>query len=100
MLICVSFHRVDLEKFPSLIDSEFHLVNLTAGDCLFIPNEWIFQERTFHSSISIISNVEHQQIFLVEDDQIEECEKKSSFDERFSLDQIEWTNERDPPNLR
>jgi len=58
--------RVDLNQFPALVNIDYHIANLTAGDCLFIPSGWIFQERSLDSTIAIIFNIHHKQALNVD----------------------------------
>lgn len=34
--------KVDYEKFPLIKDLEYYRLNMTAGDCLYIPYKWFF----------------------------------------------------------
>ena len=34
-------YRVDYEKYPELEGIEYHVVDLHAGDCLYIPFKWL-----------------------------------------------------------
>ncbi|KAK7108102.1 hypothetical protein V1264_015897 [Littorina saxatilis] len=49
----VDVDSVDLTKFPGLADAEFYHVNVTAGDCLYIPYRWIHQVRSFNSNVAV-----------------------------------------------
>lgn len=77
------------------------MTNLTAGDCLLIPNEWLFQERSLDNTISIIYNIHHKHALTVDLNEIENCLKSNTLDSSFTLDQIDWASiENQPKNLR
>ena len=95
--IFFSFCRVDLNAFPALTDIDYHLANLTAGDCLFIPNEWIFQERSTENAISVLYNIKHGQALNIDVDELKNC---PDYDPTFTLDQVDWSVERHPQNFK
>ena len=92
--------RVDLDQFSALVDVEYHIAKLTSADCLFIPSNWIFQERSLESTIAVIYNINHQQAVNIDASVIEKCAKNETFDAKFTLDQIDWTAESEPQNLK
>ncbi|KAK3097177.1 hypothetical protein FSP39_007148 [Pinctada imbricata] len=49
----VDVDRVDYNKYPGLADVEYYTINITAGDCLFIPYKWIHQVRSYGSNIAV-----------------------------------------------
>lgn len=79
--------RVDFDQFPAFANVDYHAANLKSGDCLFVPSEWVFQERSFESSISVIYNIKNQQALNIDANELNNC---SSYDETFTLDQIDW----------
>lgn len=89
--------RVDLKTFPALADIDHHVANLTAGDCLFVPNDWIFQERSTENTISVIYNIKHGQALNVDKEELNNCPK---YDPTFTLDQIDWSVERHPQSFK
>lgn len=44
---------MDYTKYPDLADVEYYHVNLTAGDCLYLPYKWIHQVRSYNSNIAV-----------------------------------------------
>ncbi|KAK3593837.1 hypothetical protein CHS0354_011438 [Potamilus streckersoni] len=49
----VDVDSVDYLKYPDLADVEFYHVNVSAGDCLYIPYRWIHQVRSYGSNLAI-----------------------------------------------
>lgn len=49
----VDVDRVDFEKYPGLIDVEYYNVTMQAGDCLFIPQRWFHQVRSYGRNIAV-----------------------------------------------
>lgn len=49
----VDVDSVDYTKYPGLAEIEFYHVNLTAGDCLYIPYKWIHQVRSYGSNLAV-----------------------------------------------
>ncbi|CAF1036633.1 unnamed protein product [Rotaria sordida] len=97
----INLEKVDFNQYPELENIDYYVTNLTAGDCLFIPNEWIFQERSLDKTISIIYNIDHKQILNINIDEIKICSTKNIFDSSFTLDQIDWSKmENEPQNLK
>lgn len=45
--------QVDYTKYPGMADVDFYHVNLTAGDCLYIPYLWIHQVRSYGSNLAV-----------------------------------------------
>ncbi len=93
--------RVDFNQFPALENVDYHVANLTAGDCLFIPVNWIFQERSLDSTISIIYNIHHKQALDIDLNQVQTCSTSDTFDGSFTLDQVDWPSmENEPQNFK
>ncbi|CAF1253802.1 unnamed protein product [Adineta steineri] len=93
--------RVDFDQFPEFTNIEYHVANLTAGDCLFIPINWVFQERSLDNTITVIYNIHHKQALNIDLNQIETCSKDDSYDSSFTLDQIDWASmQNEPRNFR
>ncbi|KAL4238990.1 hypothetical protein ACF0H5_003694 [Mactra antiquata] len=44
---------VDYVKFPGMAEVEYYHVHITAGDCLYIPYDWIHQVRSYDSNIAV-----------------------------------------------
>ncbi|KAL4233739.1 hypothetical protein ACF0H5_008419 [Mactra antiquata] len=44
---------VDYTKFPGMSEVEFYHVDITAGDCLYIPYLWIHQVRSYGSNLAV-----------------------------------------------
>ena len=59
--LCV-FFSVDYNRYPSLDNESVHYyqVELTAGDCIFIPALWIHQVRSTYRNIAVNYWLEHQ----------------------------------------
>ena len=83
---------MDFNEFPALENIDYHIANLTAGDCLLIPSGWIFQERSEDSSISIIYNIDHKQATSADLNAVQTCETNNKYDSSFTLDQIDWSH--------
>ncbi|XP_062575228.1 tRNA wybutosine-synthesizing protein 5-like [Saccostrea cucullata] len=66
----VKCYSVDYTKYPGLADVEFYTINLTAGDCLFIPYKWIHQVRSFDSNLAVNIWWNH---FIPKDVSLESC---------------------------
>ncbi|XP_076466730.1 tRNA wybutosine-synthesizing protein 5-like [Babylonia areolata] len=49
----IDVDSVDLTKYPAVGEIEFYHVNLTAGDCLYIPYKWIHQVRSYNSNVAV-----------------------------------------------
>ncbi|KAL5010674.1 hypothetical protein ScPMuIL_012979 [Solemya velum] len=49
----VDVDNVDYTVYPGLAEIEYYHVNLSAGDCLFIPYKWIHQVRSYNSNIAV-----------------------------------------------
>ncbi|XP_013416768.1 tRNA wybutosine-synthesizing protein 5 [Lingula anatina] len=49
----IDVDRVDFDKYPGLREVEYYHVNLTAGDCLYIPYKWIHQVRSYNRNIAV-----------------------------------------------
>ncbi len=92
---------MDFNQFPALANINYYVANLTAGDCLFVPSGWIFQERSLNSTISIIYHIHHQQALTIDLNAVETCSRSNQYDSSFTLDEIEWsTVENESPNLK
>lgn len=89
--------RVDLNRFPALAEVEYHLANLTSGDCLLVPSGWIFQERALENSIAVIYNIKHHMASTISPKELETC---AEYDPTFTLDQIDWSTEQAPMNFK
>ena len=93
--------RVDLKQYPALADIEYHVANLTAGDCLFIPSGWIFQERSPDNTMTVLFNINHQRAVHLESAEIEHCAQTAVEDPSFTVDQIDWSMlDHEPQNLK
>ncbi len=92
---------MDFDEFPALANIDYHIANLTSGDCLLIPSGWIFQERSEDSSISVIYNIDHKQALNVDFNAVKTCETSNKYDRSFTLDQIDWSHaDNEPKNLK
>lgn len=49
----IDVDSVDLRKYPKLAEVEFYHINMTAGDCLYIPHRWIHQVRSYNSNVAV-----------------------------------------------
>lgn len=49
----VDVDNVDYTKYPGLADVKYYVVNVSAGDCLFLPYKWIHQVRSFGRNIAV-----------------------------------------------
>ncbi|CAF5008089.1 unnamed protein product, partial [Rotaria socialis] len=92
--------QVDLNQYPELENIEYHVANLTAGDCIFIPSQWIFQERSLDNTISILYNINHKQALQLNLQELKTCSESDPLDSSLTLDRIDWTAiESDPENI-
>jgi hypothetical protein len=54
---------VDFDKYPSLNDNiHYYQVNLSKGDCLFIPALWIHQVRSNNRNIAVNYWLNHERV--------------------------------------
>ncbi|XP_052244595.1 tRNA wybutosine-synthesizing protein 5-like [Dreissena polymorpha] len=44
---------VDYTKYPGMAKVEFYHVNVSAGDCLYIPYLWVHQVRSYDSNLAV-----------------------------------------------
>ncbi|CAI9728759.1 wybutosine-synthesizing 5-like isoform X1 [Octopus vulgaris] len=49
----IDVDRMDYTQYPELAEIEYHLGNMTAGDCLYIPYLWIHQVRSYGSNLAV-----------------------------------------------
>ncbi|EDV25230.1 uncharacterized protein TRIADDRAFT_56963 [Trichoplax adhaerens] len=49
----VDVDRVDLNKFPTLANAEYHFAHMEAGDCIYIPLYWSHHVRSFGHNIAV-----------------------------------------------
>lgn len=89
-----------MDQYPALANIEYHVANVSAGDCLLIPSQWAFQERSLEATITIVYSLSHQQMLMIDSDETERCLNSTQYDENFTVDQIDWTAERQPPSLK
>ncbi|XP_061177332.1 tRNA wybutosine-synthesizing protein 5-like [Saccostrea echinata] len=73
----VDVDSVDYTKYPGLADVEFYTINITAGDCLFIPYKWIHQVRSFDSNLAVNIWWNH---FIPKDVSLESCNSECDLD--------------------
>lgn len=45
--------QVDYSKYPGIEKLEYAKLNLTAGDCLYIPYKWLHQVRSFDRNLAV-----------------------------------------------
>ena len=76
---------------------DYHTANLTSGDCLFIPSDWVFQERSLENTISVIYNIKHRQALHIDTNELKTC---PAYDDTFTLDQIDWSVDRHPQSFK
>ena len=55
---------VDYDKYPSLDNNNIHYyqVNLSKGDCLFLPALWIHQVRSNNRNIAVNYWLDHERV--------------------------------------
>lgn len=58
----IDVDSVDYTKYPGLASVSYHVVDLSAGDCLYIPFKWIHQVRSFGSNIAVNIWWSHQKM--------------------------------------
>lgn len=57
------FFSVDYDKYPSLDhDIHYYQVNLTKGDCLFLPTLWIHQVRSSNRNVAVNYWLNHERV--------------------------------------
>ncbi|PAA78401.1 hypothetical protein BOX15_Mlig014381g2 [Macrostomum lignano] len=44
---------IDVKARPEFSGLEFHLAEMQAGDCLYIPNYWVHQVRSFDNNLAV-----------------------------------------------
>ncbi|CAH1271383.1 JMJD7 [Branchiostoma lanceolatum] len=49
----IDVDAVDFTKFPGMREVEYHRVNMTAGDCLYIPYRWFHQVNSYGRNIAV-----------------------------------------------
>jgi len=49
----IDVDNVDYDRYPGLVGIEFYHVNISAGDCLFVPYKWIHQVRSYNRNIAV-----------------------------------------------
>ncbi len=86
-----------MNQFPALAEIDYHLANLTSGDCLFIPSGWVFQDRSLENTIAVIYHIKHQQALNVDIQELKMCPK---YDPTFTLDQIDWSIENESMSFK
>jgi hypothetical protein len=92
---------VDLDQFPALANVDYHVANLSSGDCGFIPSGWVFQERSLESTVTIIYNIHHKRAGYVDASELQTCSSSTPYDPSFTLDQVDWSMlEHEPQNLK
>jgi len=64
LLFLFFFFSVDFDKYPSLNNNNIHYyqVNLSKGDCLFLPALWIHQVRSKNRNIAVNYWLNHQRV--------------------------------------
>jgi hypothetical protein len=64
LLFLFFFFSVDFDKYPSLNNNNIHYyqVNLSKGDCLFLPALWIHQVRSTNRNIAVNYWLNHQRV--------------------------------------
>jgi len=89
---CFSF-SVDYDKYPSLNNNNIHYyqVNLSKGDCLFLPALWIHQVRSTNRNIAVNYWLNHERVTnAIVNRNTCLLIQKSNFT---TLDTIQWPNE-------
>ncbi|CAF0818457.1 unnamed protein product [Adineta ricciae] len=93
--------KVNFNQFPMLKDVDYHVTNLTAGDCIFIPVHWIFHERSFDSTIAVVYSIHHKQALNVDLNEIQTCSNSNKYDRSFTLDQVDFSSTgNEAPSLK
>jgi hypothetical protein len=64
IIIPILLFSVDFDKYPSLDNDKiyYHQVNLSKGDCLFIPSLWIHQVRSKNRNIAVNYWLNHHRV--------------------------------------
>lgn len=81
----VDVDAVDYTKYPGLAEVEFVHVNITAGDCLYIPYRWIHQVRSYNSNLAVNIWWDHHKTV---DMDASLCPQKCDFD--LTLDKVKY----------
>ncbi|CAF0941002.1 unnamed protein product [Brachionus calyciflorus] len=55
--------KVDYKLFPDIENLEYYRVNVSAGDCLYIPFKWIHQVRSYGRNLAINFWFNYEKIF-------------------------------------
>jgi len=79
---------VDYVKYPTMANvGEYHLANMTAGDCLYIPFKWIHQVRSYNQNIAVNLWWDHVGTKALD---LDKCERDSTSDWDLTLRSIDW----------
>lgn len=49
----IDVDRVDYIRYPGMAAVSYHVINISSGDCLYIPFKWIHQVRSFGSNVAV-----------------------------------------------
>ncbi|XP_074657955.1 tRNA wybutosine-synthesizing protein 5-like [Tubulanus polymorphus] len=74
----IDVDSVDFEKYPKMADNvEYYNVNISAGDCLYVPYMWIHQVNSYGSNIAVNFWWSHYGFLHNEEaDSIADCDRK------------------------
>ncbi|XP_064608195.1 bifunctional peptidase and arginyl-hydroxylase JMJD5-like [Liolophura sinensis] len=81
----VDVDAVDYTKYPGLAEVEFVYVNMTAGDCLYIPYRWIHQVRSYNSNLAVNIWWDHHKTADIDSSL---CPQKCDYD--LTLDKVNY----------
>lgn len=88
----IDVDRMDYTKYPELADIEYHHVNITAGDCLFIPYLWIHQVRSYGSNLAVNIWWNHDEGLKMDP---QKCKEKC--DQNLNLSQVNFEVDNENP---
>lgn len=49
----IDVDNVNYDRYDGLVGLEFYHVNISAGDCLYVPYKWIHQVRSYNRNIAV-----------------------------------------------
>ena len=84
--------KVDYENYPALRNLEYYRVNLTAGDCLYIPFKWLHQVRSFDRNLAVNFWFNYEKIFG--NSEFEEKCASNNLDLKITLDKLNYSTSK------
>lgn len=83
----IDVDSVDYDRYPGLVGIEFYHVNISSGDCLFIPYKWIHQVRSYNRNLAVNIWWDHHRNSEID---VESC--PTDMDPNFTLDKVNFVS--------